>query len=71
MNPLDEKLDQPIYGGIAIGREANLIDGGGEVLAAKVYRALRLGLIDADKFGRGWVSTRRRILAKHAGGRAA
>jgi hypothetical protein len=64
---LDEKLDQPIYGGIAIGREVNLVDDKGEVLSAKVYRALRMGLIDADKFGRGWVSTRRRLWAKHAG----
>ena len=67
MSSLDEKLDQPIYGGLAIGREANLVDGTGNVLARKVYRALRLGLIDADKFGREWVTTKRRILAKHAG----
>ena len=64
---LDEKLDAPIYGGIAIGRAAKLTDDDGKVLEAKVYRALRLGLIDADKFGREWVSTLRRIYAKHAG----
>lgn len=64
---LDEKLDQPIYGGPAIGRAANLVDGKGKVELAKVYRALRLGYIDADKFGREWVTTLRRIYQQHAG----
>ena len=64
---LDEKLDRPIYGGPAIGRAANLLDEDGEVATTKVYRALRLGLIDADKFGREWVTTLRRIYQKHAG----
>ena len=63
---LDEDLDQPIYGAPAIGRAANLVDAKGRVLAAKVYRSLKLGYIDADKFGREWVTTRRRIYAKHA-----
>jgi hypothetical protein len=64
---LDLELDRPIYGASAIGRAANLVDGKGKVELAKVYRALQLRYIDADKFGREYVSTLRRILAKHAG----
>jgi hypothetical protein len=65
---IDKDLDRPIYGAPAIGRAANLVDGKGEVELAKVYRALQLGHIDADKFGlKLWVTTLRRILAKHAG----
>jgi len=65
---IDKELDRPIYGAPAIGRAANLVDGKGQVELAKVYHALQRGWIDADKMGpKLWVTTLRRILAKHAG----
>jgi len=58
---LDEKLDKPLYGAEPIGRAAHLLDDHGKVDIRKTYYALERGYIDADKFGRVWVSTPRRI----------
>lgn len=58
---LDEKLDQPLYGAEAIGRAAHLFNDVGEVDTRKTYHALEKGYLDADKFGRQWVTTLRRI----------
>jgi hypothetical protein len=55
-------LDRPIYGARAIGAVANLLDEKGEVDIQAVYYALQMGYIDADKFGRRYRSTPRRIL---------
>jgi len=57
----DKDLDQAVYGAPAIGQEADLFDDDGNVDIRKAYYALEMGYIDADKFGRLWVSTPRRI----------
>jgi hypothetical protein len=70
----DKNLDRFLYGGEAIGREADIYetDEDGEIVLdengkpkvdlRKVYHALERGYIDADKFGpRIWRSTPRRI----------
>lgn len=56
-----DPLDRPIYGAEAIGRAANLVDEEGNVDLRKVYYGLEKGYIDADKYGRTWISTPRRI----------
>jgi hypothetical protein len=48
-------LDKPIYGVEAIRREANLPN------KSKTYHALSKGYLPADKLGKIWVSTPRRI----------
>jgi hypothetical protein len=58
-NPPD--LDRPLRGAEAIGREAEIFDEDGKVDLSKVYYALANGYLDADKFGRLWISTPRRI----------
>jgi len=65
---LDEKLDQPLYGAEAIGRAAHLLNEDGEVDTRKTYYVLEKGYLDADKFGRQWVSTLRRIRRAYVGG---
>jgi hypothetical protein len=64
----DEKLDAPLYGAEPIGRAAHLFDGRGKVDIRKTYYALEKGYIDADKFGRVWVSTPRRVRRAFEGG---
>jgi hypothetical protein len=56
----DEDLDRPIYGAVAIGRAAGMVEADGSVDIRKVYYALENGLLDAGKFGKKWVSTPRR-----------
>jgi hypothetical protein len=58
---LDDELDRALYGAQAIGLEACIIDDEGNVDIRKTYHALERGYLDADKFGRQWVSTPRRI----------
>lgn len=58
-NPSD--LDRPLRGAEAIGREAKIFDKDGNVVLSKVYYGLGNGYIDADKYGRLWISTPRRI----------
>jgi hypothetical protein len=60
-------LDRPIFGAEPIGREANLVDKDGNVDLRKTYYALERGYLDANKFGRTWVSTPRRIRRQFAG----
>jgi hypothetical protein len=55
--------DRWIYGVIAIGDVANIRDGNGNVDYQSTRRALELGYIDGEKFGRQWRSTARRILS--------
>jgi len=71
----DNHLDSFLYGADAIGDEANIYvkDENGEIVrdkngkpqvdVRKAYYALEMGYIDADKFGRQWRSTLRRIRA--------
>jgi hypothetical protein len=47
--------DRPIYGAAAIGAVVNLTE-------RQAYHALERGLLDGDKFGRKWRSTKRRLL---------
>ena len=70
----DGNLDKFVYGAKAIGAEADLYvrdketgeivldeHGKPEVDVRKAHYALEQGYIDADKFGRLWRSTPRRI----------
>ena len=63
----DRDLDRAVYGAPAIGHEAYLFDEDGNVDIRKTYYALEKGYIDADKFGRQWVSTVGRIRKSFAG----
>ena len=49
-----DPLDQPVYGAANIGRVVGLNRN-------QAYLALENGYLDADKFGRRWVSTPRRL----------
>jgi hypothetical protein len=69
----NKNLDGFVYGAKAIGREADIYvtDENGEIVldengnpkvdVRKAHYALEKGYIDADKFGRLWRSTPRRI----------
>jgi len=57
----DENLDRPIWGAKAIGQEAGCIKDDGEADERKTFYLLEMKLLDADKVGRQWVSTPRRI----------
>jgi hypothetical protein len=57
----DENLDKFIYGAEPIGLEANIVKEDGTVDLRATYHALEMGYIDADKFGRKWRSTPRRV----------
>ena len=46
--------DRPVYGAANIGRVVGLS-------RTQAYLALEKGYLDADKFGRRWVSTPRRL----------
>jgi hypothetical protein len=63
----NENLDRAVYGAEAIGREAHLLDEEGNVDLRKTYHALEKRYLDADNFGRTWVSTPRRIRRAFAG----
>ena len=64
----EDKLDTPLYGAEAIGRAAHLLNEDGDVDTRNTYYVLERGYIDADKFGRQWVSTPRRIRRAFMGG---
>jgi hypothetical protein len=55
-------LDRPVYGARDIARVANMFDEAGEPDERAAFHALEMGYLDADKFGRKWRSTPRRIL---------
>jgi hypothetical protein len=59
---LVDPLDIPIYGARQIAVVANMLDENGEPDERAAFHALEMGYIDADKFGRKWRSTPRRIL---------
>ncbi len=67
MSAENENLDRPLYGAEPIGREAHILDENGNVDIRRTFYALEKGYISADKFGRGWVSTPRRIRQAFSG----
>jgi hypothetical protein len=70
---MPQRTDDPdaaVHGAEAIGEVAGLFDEDGNVDMRRTYHALERGYIDASKFGRLWVSTRRRIRAAFAGSAA-
>lgn len=54
--------DRWVYGAQKIGEYVNIRDADGNVDIAKTLYALSKGHIDAEKFGRIWRSTPRRLL---------
>ena len=62
-----ENLDNPLWGAAAIGRAAGLIDRRGNVDLRRVFYQLEHGHLPADKKGRLWVSTPRRIRRAFSG----
>jgi hypothetical protein len=54
--------DRWVYGAQAIGEIANIRNEDGEVDIPRILYALRMGHLDAEKFGRLWRSTPRRLL---------
>jgi hypothetical protein len=61
----DPFWDAPGYGAPWIADVLNLRDEDGELDIDKAYYVLEQGYVDADKMGRIWTSTRRRLLAPH------
>jgi hypothetical protein len=64
-------LDRPVWGAAEIGRIANVTKPDGTVDLRRTYYLLENKLLDADKFGRRYASTPRRILRRFAGEAAA
>jgi hypothetical protein len=71
MLTIDDDLDRPIRGARKIARVLNLLDDNGEPDPRKAFYALEKGYADADKFGKIWVSTKRRLLGPLVSRRAA
>jgi hypothetical protein len=63
----DNDLDRPLWGGEAIGREAGVIGKDGKVDLRKTYHLLEHGHLPAEKFGRLWATTARRLRRRFAG----
>jgi hypothetical protein len=59
--PADDDLDKPVWGARNIGAEINKPTGA-------TFHLLEAGLIDADKVGKQWVSTPRRLRKQFSGG---
>jgi hypothetical protein len=67
----DPHLDQPIWHATPIAETANIRGTDGKLDLPATYYKLAAGLIDADKVGGVWCSTRRRILNSLSKKRAA
>jgi len=65
MSDFDEYLDTPGYGARWIADVLNIRDKNGELDEDRTYYILEAGYVDADKMGRIWTSTRRRLLSRH------
>jgi hypothetical protein len=52
-----------LWGAVAIGREAGIVDKDGEVDIRRLYYMLEKGYLPAKKVGRAWVSSSRAIRA--------
>jgi hypothetical protein len=61
MSPLKFDLDQPIWGARAIALAAGLVDKRGRPRVRACYHLLERKLLPADKVGRTFVSTPRRL----------
>jgi hypothetical protein len=57
-----DPLDLPVHGAAEIARVLNLIDDDGKPDLRRAFYVLEKGYVDADKWGRIWVSTPRRLL---------
>jgi hypothetical protein len=53
--------DQILWGGEAIGREANVLTPAGNVNMRRTFYLLERGYLPAKKCGRVWTTTRRRL----------
>lgn len=62
MPPKIDPYDVPVHGAEQIAEVLNLRDQNGNPSVRKAYHALEHGYVDADKFGRNWVSSPRRLL---------
>lgn len=60
----DDPLDRVIYGAKKIAEAAELFDEDGNPNVRAAFYGLEKGYIDADKYGRRWRSTPRRVRAK-------
>jgi hypothetical protein len=64
MSPIkDDLLDRPIWGARAIAIAAGLVDRRGKPRVRAAYHLLEKKLLPADKVGRTFVSTPRRLRA--------
>ena len=59
----DDLLDRPVWGARAIAIAAGLVDGRGKPRVRAAYHLLEKKLLPADKVGRTFVSTPRRLRA--------
>ena len=65
MSDFDEYLDTPGYGARWVAAVLNLRDEAGELDVRRAHYILEQKYVDADKMGRIWTSTRRRLLGRH------
>jgi hypothetical protein len=65
MTDFDEYLDTPGYGALWVAGVLNLRDENGDLDERRAYYILERGYADADKIGRVWTSTPRRLLNRH------
>jgi hypothetical protein len=54
---MSEVQSDILWGALAIGREANIVDENGEVDLRKVFYRLESGHLPGKKVGRAWIST--------------
>jgi hypothetical protein len=69
LDSLLDPLDRWVYGAASIAEWSGLFDDDGKPDERAAYHGLENGYIDADKFGRKWRSTPRRLLAGNKRGR--
>jgi hypothetical protein len=62
-----DDLDRPLWGAEQIGRAAGLLNDDGTVDLRKVYYHLENKHLPADKAGKQWISSTRRILRVFTG----
>jgi hypothetical protein len=67
MSDFDAYLDTPGYGAAFVAAVLNLRKPNGELDLDKAYHVLAEGYVDADKIGRLWMSTPRRLLGGTVG----
>jgi hypothetical protein len=63
----DNDLDTPGYGAPWVAEVLNLRKKTGELDDRRAYYVLEKGYVDADKIGRIWTSTKRRLLKRAQG----